>query len=119
MHSYVLSFAAESLRNRSGRRAGRYQSVRGREFAAALPLKALGSVLGWLQAAAAPKGLLLIYWLPLALIPVGLGLLALPNPLVRAERFQPTPWRCFLTTACLAGAVLFFAGVDTFIYANF
>ena len=90
-----------------------------REFAAALPLKALGSVLGWLQAATAPKGLLLIYWLPLALIPVGLGLLALPNPLVRAERFQPTPWRCFLTTACLAGAVLFFAGVDTFIYANF
>lgn len=115
-------FRADSAEQAMTLLGGLFQSgwdLPSREFAAALPLKALGSILNWLQAAAAPKGLLLIYWLPLALIPAGLGLLAQPDPLARAEGFRPTPWRCVLTMACLAGAVLFFAGVDTFIYANF
>ena len=90
-----------------------------REFAAALPLKAVGEALGFIQNAAAPKGNLLTYWIPLALLPAGLGLLALPNPLRKAENFRPTVWRVILTTVCLAGSVLFFSGVDTFIYANF
>ena len=90
-----------------------------REFAAALPLKAVSEALIFIQNAAAPRGNLLTYWLPLALLPVGLGLLALPNPLRRAESFRPTVGRAVLTAVCLTGAVLFFTGVDTFIYANF
>ena len=90
-----------------------------REFAAALPLKVMSEALVFVQNAAAPKGRLLIYWVPLALFLAGLGLLALPNPLKRAESFRPTVWRAALTTVCLTGSVLFFAGVDTFIYANF
>ena len=90
-----------------------------REFAAALPLKVMGDALVFFQNAAAPQGNLLTYWVPLALIPAGLGLLALPNPLRRAEDFRPTVWRAVLTTVCLAASVLFFSGVDTFIYANF
>ena len=90
-----------------------------REFAAALPLKVLGETLIFIQNAVAPRGNLLIYWIPLALLPAGLGLLALPSPLSRAENFRPTVWRAVLTTVCLAGSVLLFAGVDTFIYANF
>ena len=89
------------------------------EFAAALPLKVMHETLTFIQNAAAPRGCLLIYWIPLALLPAGLGLLALPNPLKKAESFRPTLWRAVLTAACLAGSVLLFAGVDTFIYANF
>ncbi len=57
--------------------------------------------------------------LVIGVIAAGLALLALPNPLVKAEKFRPTVWRAVLTTVCLAGAVLLFTGVDTFIYANF
>ena len=89
------------------------------EFAAALPLKVMNEALGFLQNAIAPGGRALVYWVPLMLLPAGLGLLALPNPLAKAERFRPMVWRAVLTTVCLAGAVLLFAGVDTFIYANF
>ena len=90
-----------------------------KEFAAALPLEVLSRALSYLQRVIQPGGRALIYWAPLALLPAGLGLLALPNPLRQAERFRPTVWRVVLTSACLAGSVLFFAGVDTFIYANF
>ena len=90
-----------------------------KEFAAALPLNVVSETLTFIQNAVAPKGRLLIYWVPLALLPAGLGLLALRNPLKRAENFRPTVGRAVLTTVCLAGSVLFFTGVDTFIYANF
>lgn len=90
-----------------------------KEFAAALPLKVMSEALGFLQNAVSPGGRALVYWVPLMLLPAGLALLALPNPLVKAERFRPTVWRAVLTTLCLAGSVLLFTGVGTFIYANF
>ncbi|MDE7170936.1 MAG: MBOAT family protein [Oscillospiraceae bacterium] len=90
-----------------------------KEFAAALPLKVLSEGLIFLQNAAAPAGRALIYWVPLLLLPAGLALLACPDPAARAERFRPTVWRAALTAVCLAGSVLLFTGVDTFIYANF
>ena len=51
--------------------------------------------------------------------PVGLALLACPNPTAQAENFRPTAGRAALCAACLAASVLFLSGVDTFIYANF
>lgn len=115
-------FRAESAGQALSLLGGLFQggwALPSREFAAALPLRVMSETLIFLQNAIAPKGCLLTYWLPLALLPAGLGLLALPNPLKTAERFRPTVWRAVLTAACLAGSVLFFAGVDTFIYANF
>ena len=69
-------------------------------------MKVMSEALGFLQNALNPAGRALTYWAPLALLPVGLGLLALPDPLVRAEQFRPTAWRAVLATLCLAGAVL-------------
>ena len=115
-------FRADSVEQALALLGGLFQGGWGlptKEFAFALPLKVMGEALGFLQNAVNPAGRALIYWAPLALLPVGLGLLALPNPLVKAEKFRPTAWRAVLTVVCLTGAVLLFAGVDTFIYANF
>lgn len=115
-------FRADGLGQAFALLGGLFQSGWGlptKEFAAALPLRVMGSTLGWIQNAVAPKGRLLIYWVPLVLIPAGLGLLACPDPVNRREEFRPALWRAVLTVACLAGSVLFFTGVDTFIYANF
>ena len=90
-----------------------------KEFAAALPLKVISEALIYLQNAVAPTGRALIYWAPLLFLPAGLALLACPNPTAQAERFRPTAGKAALTAVCLAGSVLLFAGVDTFIYANF
>ncbi len=89
------------------------------EFAAALPLTAAGEALAFLQRVIAPGGNLFRYWIPLLLLPVGLALLACPNPTAQAENFRPTTGRAALCAACLAASVLFLSGVDTFIYANF
>ena len=89
------------------------------EFAAALPLEAVSKVLPALQYTLQEGGRVLIYWVPLLVIPTGLGLLALPNPVVQTERFRPTAWKAALAVVCLVGAMVFFSGVDTFIYANF
>lgn len=89
------------------------------EFAAALPLTAMGEALGFFQRVIAPGGNLFRYWIPLLLLPAGLALLACPNPTARAGDFRPTGGRAALCAACLAASVLFLSGVDTFIYANF
>lgn len=89
-----------------------------REFAAALPLKVLSQGLGFVQNAL-PLGLIPTYWAPLLFFPAGIALLFRPSLLARAERFRPTLGRLVLTALCLTAGVLLFAGVDTFIYANF
>jgi len=88
-------------------------------FITALPQKVLREGFGFLQTLVNPQGSLFYYWVPVLLIPAGLALLACPNPVEQAERFRPSGWRLALTAVCLAGSVLLFAGVDTFIYANF
>ena len=82
-------------------------------------MKVMSEVLGLLQNIAQPGGRVFTYWAPLLLVPAGLALLALPNPVANAERFRPSVWRAALTAVCLAGSVLLFSGVSTFIYANF
>ncbi len=89
------------------------------EFAAALPLEVLSNGLNYLQELWMPGGRVLIYWVPLLMIPLGLALLACPNPTAQAERFRPTAWKAALCVLCIVVSVLFFSGVDTFIYANF
>ena len=89
------------------------------EFAAALSQQQLAQLLPALEGMLGPAGELLLYWLPLLAIPAGLALLACPNPLAQAERMRPTAARAVLTVACLVVSLVFFSGVDTFIYANF
>lgn len=117
-------FRADSLHQALALLGGLFQPGWGlptKEFAAALPLKVLSEGLGFLQNAAAPAGRALIYWMPLLAFPAGLALLACPNPAAQAQdgRFHPTGGRLALAVLCLAGSLLLFAGVDTFIYANF
>lgn len=89
------------------------------EFAAALSQQQLAQLLPALEGMLGPAGELLLYWLPLLAIPAGLALLACPNPLAQAERMRPTAARAVLTVACLVVSLVFFSGMDTFIYANF
>ena len=72
-----------------------------------------------LQQVLAPGGTVLAYWLPLLAIPIGFALLACKNPLVQAQTMRFTGARLVLSVACLVISLLFFSGVDTFIYANF
>ena len=37
----------------------------------------------------------------------------------QARQFRPTAGKLVLTAVCLVVSILFFSGVDTFIYANF
>ena len=90
-----------------------------REFISTLLLKVMREALGLIQCVVDRSGAWLMYWVPLLLIPAGLGLLACPGPVAQAKEFRPSGWRLALTAACLAGSVLLFSGVDTFIYANF
>ena len=81
--------------------------------------EAVSRVLGLLQWMLREDGKLLIYWLPMLLMPGGLALLAGPNPLKQTEAFRPTGWKVLLAVICLLASILLLAGVDTFIYANF
>lgn len=89
------------------------------EFAAALPLEVLSNGLKYLQRIWMPEGRALIYWAPLMIVPAGLALLAFPNPVAQAKEFRPRAWKAVLSVLCIVGSVIFFSGVDTFIYANF
>ena len=89
------------------------------ELAAALPLDAIGQVLDVLQGSLAFGGTLFVYWVPLLLFPLGLGLLLTPDPVRRARNFRPTCLRALGTGVCILLSVLFLSGVETFIYANF
>ena len=91
------------------------------EFSAALPPEVLSNALAYFQEVLAPAGQALVYWAPLLLIPAGLALLALPNPVAQTEqgRFRPTAGKAVLCVVCIVVSVLFFSGVDTFIYENF
>ena len=89
------------------------------ELAAALPLKAMGQVLAALQGWVKAGGRAFVYWAPLMLYPAALALLWVPNPVHQAQSFRPTWGKTVLAAVCIVGSVLFLAGVDTFIYANF
>ncbi len=89
------------------------------DFAGSLLMTTLSEGLFALQNIWGADGRLLTYWVPLLAIPVGLALLACPNPLEQATRFRPTVGKLVLTVLCLVGSILFFSGVDAFIYANF
>lgn len=88
-------------------------------FVATLPLEVMSNGLSYLQNLWQEGGRALIYWAPLMLIPAGLALLAAPNPVAQSEQFRPAAWKAALAVVCLVVSVLFFSGVDTFIYANF
>lgn len=89
------------------------------EFAASLPLEVLSNGLKYLQGVYQEGGRAFIYWAPLMMFPIGLALLACPNPVAQAERFRPAAWKAVLAILCVVCSVIFFSGVDTFIYANF
>lgn len=91
----------------------------GPELIASLPPSVLSNALNYLQPLVQAGGRALVYWAPLMAFPAGLALLACPNPLAQAERFRPTAWKAALCVVCLVVSVVFFSGVDTFIYANF
>lgn len=115
-------FRAESLRQAMALFSGLFQPGWGLpspEFAAALPLKVLSDALQYLQSVFMPGGRAFLYWAPLLMFPAGLALLACPNPLAQTERFRPTAGKALLCALCVVVSVLFFSGVDTFIYANF
>lgn len=59
------------------------------------------------------------YWLPLLSLPMGVALLALPNPVRQARDFRPSGWKTLAAAAMLVWSVISLSGVDTFIYANF
>ncbi len=115
-------FRADSLNQALTLLGGLFQGGWGlpsKEFAAALPFSAVGKVLNFLQYTLQEGGRALVYWVPLLALPAGLALLACPNPTAQAERFTPNVWKAVLAAVCLVGSVVFFSGVDTFIYANF
>lgn len=115
-------FRAESASQALALLGGLFQAgwgLPGPELAAALPLEVLSNALKYLQELWMPGGRVLIYWAPLMLLPAGLALLVCPNPIVQAEEFRPTGWKAALCVLCLTASVVFFSGVDTFIYANF
>ena len=115
-------FRAGSLGQAVALLGGLFQSNWGlptKEFAAALSMPVVSSALGWLQDALQPGGRVLIYWAPLMLIPAGLALLACPNPTAQLKGFRPRVWKAALAVLCVVVSVLFFSGVETFIYANF
>ena len=115
-------FRAESLHQALALLGGLFQpnwGLPGPEFAASLPLEVLSNALKYLQGLWMPGRRALIYWAPLMAIPAGLALLACPNPLAQTERFRPTVWKAVLCVLCIVVSVIFFSGVDTFIYANF
>lgn len=89
------------------------------QFATTLLPKVMSEALGLVQYLVDPAGAGLVYWVPLLLIPAGVALLACPNPVAQARSFRPAGWKAALTAVCLAGSVLLFSGVDSFIYANF
>ena len=59
------------------------------------------------------------YWLPLLSIPLGLALLALPDPPQQVRRFRPSVWKVLVVVVALVWSVVSLSGTDTFIYANF
>lgn len=79
-------------------------------------VRALGTLAGLLGEWTGP---LCAYWLPLAALPLGLALLALPNPLRQARDFRPRTWKVLAAAAALVWSVISLSGVETFIYANF
>lgn len=88
-------------------------------FVESLPLEAVAKGLSALQNLVKPGGIVFTYWAPLLLLPGGMALLACPNPLEQVRQFRPTAGKLVLTVVCLVVSILFFSGVDTFIYANF
>lgn len=91
-----------------------------RELMLALLPETVRKALVSLQWMLKEDGILLIYWLPMLILPAGLALLACPEPATRLDRpFRGGGGRVVLAVICLVGSILLFSGVETFIYANF
>lgn len=89
------------------------------ELVAAMPFDVMSDALAYLQNTLQAGGRALIYWVPLLIVPAACVLLVFRNPVEQVKRFRPTVWKALLAILCMVVSVLFFSGVDSFIYANF
>lgn len=89
------------------------------EFADALLLPEFEALATFANLAGVGTQGIFYYWLPLLSLPVGMALLALPNPLRQAQNFRPRAWKALVTVVALVWSVISLSGVATFIYANF
>lgn len=89
------------------------------EFAGALLLPEFEALATFANLAGIGSQGMFYYWMPLLSLPVGMALLALPNPLRQAQHFRPRVWKALVIAAALVWSVVSLSGVDTFIYANF
>lgn len=115
-------FRAESLGQALAVLGGLFQSgwaLPTYELVSTIPFGVMSDALAYLQNALQAGGRALIYWVPLLIVPAACGLLAFRNPVEQAGQFRPTVWKALLAILCLVVSVLFFSGVDSFIYANF
>ena len=89
------------------------------DFAGSLLLPEFEALATFANLVGLGAGGLFSYWLPLLSLPLGMALLALPNPLQQARRFRPKGWKVMIIVVALVWSVVSLSGVDTFIYANF
>lgn len=89
------------------------------EFVSTLPMDIMSDALTQLQSLLQAGGRAFIYWVPALIIPACCVLLVFRNPVEQMEQFRPSVWKVLLTILCVVVPVLFFSGVDSFIYANF
>lgn len=89
------------------------------EFADALLLPEFEALATFANLAGVGTQGMFYYWLPLLSLPVGMALLALPNPLRQAQDFRPRAWKALAVVIALVWSVISLSGVATFIYANF
>ena len=89
------------------------------EFADALLLPEFEALATFANLAGVGTQGIFYYWLPLLCLPVGMALLALPNPLRQSQSFRPRAWKILVITIALVWSVISLSGVATFIYANF
>lgn len=89
------------------------------DFADALLLPEFRALASFVKLIGGGNSALLSYWLPLLALPLGMALLALPNPPQQARSFRPGVWKALAAAAALVWSVISLSGVETFIYANF
>lgn len=89
------------------------------EFADALLLPEFEALATFANLAGVGTQGVFYYWLPLLCLPLGMALLALPNPLRQAQKFRPKAWKALVIVIALVWSVISLSGVATFIYANF
>ena len=89
------------------------------EFAAALLLPEFEALATFANLVWAGAKDIFYYWMPMLSLPLGMALLALPNPLRQAQNFQLRGWKVLVIVIALVWSVVSLSGVDVFIYENF